>query len=99
MRAETATRDRDGARSSAREGLYFGAMLAALVVALLVHRLGATLNHDSAWYLDATSRWLNGAALYRDIIEVNPPLAFFLTAPALWLSGITGLAPVAVYAE
>lgn len=47
------------------------------------------LNHDSAWYLIATQRWLHGARLYRDIMEVNPPLAFYLTAPAVWLADHT----------
>ena len=44
------------------------------------------LNHDSSWYLVATRKWLAGATLYRDVMEINPPLAFFLTAPGLWLA-------------
>lgn len=48
------------------------------------------LNHDSAWYLIATRRWLAGAQLYVDLIEVNPPLAFYLTAPAILLADISG---------
>ena len=41
------------------------------------------LNHDSSWYLLATARWMNGAELYSDILEINPPLSFYLTIPAV----------------
>ncbi|MCG8358505.1 MAG: hypothetical protein MI920_23305 [Kiloniellales bacterium] len=77
--------------------LVFALSCIVLLLAALGQRLTATLNHDSAWYLDATSRWLDGAVLYRDIMEVNPPLAFFLTAPALWLAEASGLSPVVAF--
>lgn len=51
----------------------------------------ADLNHDTAWYLVATQKWLDGARLYTDIIEVNPPWGFYWTVPAIWLSKLTGL--------
>ncbi len=51
----------------------------------------AELNHDTAWYLVATQKWLDGARLYTDIIEVNPPLGFYWTVPAIWLSKLTAL--------
>lgn len=35
---------------------------------------------DIAWLLFGARRWLEGAALYRDIIEPNPPLIFWLYA-------------------
>lgn len=35
------------------------------------------VNHDVAWLLEATRRWIGGAKLYRDIVEINPPLIFF----------------------
>lgn len=34
---------------------------------------------DIAWLIEASRRWLRGAVLYRDIIEVNPPLIFYET--------------------
>lgn len=43
------------------------------------------LSHDISWYLVSGRRWLEGAVLYRDIIEVNPPLAYFEIAPILKL--------------
>ncbi|MBA3909496.1 MAG: hypothetical protein C0524_06330 [Rhodobacter sp.] len=52
---------------------------------------GRMLNHDTAWYLIATRAWLDGATLYVDIVEINPPLNFYLTVPALVLADLFGL--------
>lgn len=49
------------------------------------------INHDTAWYLVATRQWLDGAQLYVDLIEVNPPLNFYLTIPAIWIADNFGL--------
>ena len=59
--------------------------VAALFGALAAAATGPTLmNHDAAWYLHMAATWMDGAALYRDIIDTNPPLIVFLTAvPAL----------------
>jgi hypothetical protein len=37
------------------------------------------LNHDAALILDVSRRWLDGARLYVDVIDVNPPLIFALS--------------------
>jgi len=42
------------------------------------------LHSDVSWYLVATERFVNGARLYQDVIEVNPPLAFYLMARPCW---------------
>jgi putative flippase GtrA len=60
-------------------------LVAALAVAAVLYP-HHPLNHDTSWYLVATGKWLDGAALYRDIMEINPPLAFYLTAPPVLLS-------------
>ena len=52
---------------------------------------GSLLNHDTSWYLVAARKWLAGAELYVDIIEVNPPLGFYLALPALALAEGLGL--------
>lgn len=53
--------------------------------------LAPPMNHDVAGLLSFTARWLDGEALYRDLLEVNPPLIFLLNAPAVllgrWLPG------------
>ncbi|HUL09871.1 MAG TPA: hypothetical protein VLV76_26305 [Candidatus Acidoferrum sp.] len=59
--------------------------------------LTTTLHHDVSWYLVATNRLLDGALLYVDIIEVNPPLAFYLTMPPVAFARLTGIAPAACF--
>lgn len=44
------------------------------------------LNHDVSWILYSTRRMLDGAVFGRDIIAVNPPLAWFLSMPAVLAS-------------
>ncbi|QYJ99007.1 GtrA family protein [Shewanella alkalitolerans] len=67
--------------------LLVGALISLLpsAVFLKVH-LGQVIHHDIAWYLVATRKWLEGQALYDKILEVNPPLNFYYTAPAIWLA-------------
>ena len=55
------------------------------------------LSHDDSWYLIATRKFLEGYKLYVDIIEVNPPLNFYLTAPALLFANLTGLSDTVAY--
>lgn len=55
--------------------------------------VGHPINHDVAWYLVATRRWIDGAELYVDLLEINPPLQFYLTLPAVWLADVTGFKP------
>ncbi|MGQ3393437.1 MAG: hypothetical protein ACT6S1_22400 [Blastomonas fulva] len=49
---------------------------------------------SSRWrYLVATGMWFDGAQLYRDIAENNPPLSFYLTATAVLMSRVIPIAP------
>lgn len=73
-------------------------LLAALAAGALMFYPRFSLNHDSSWFLVATRKWLDGQALYVDILETNPPMGFFLTAPALWLAEWTGLRPATAFA-
>lgn len=49
------------------------------------------INQDTSWILYASDQWLKGAVLYRDVIELNPPLVFYVTVPAVLLARVTGL--------
>lgn len=66
-------------------------------LAFLAMVLAPPLNHDVAAILNFAERWVRGERLYHDLIDVNPPLVFVLTAiPALlgkWLplSGVQAL--------
>ncbi len=67
------------------------ALCAALSAALALVFWDRLSNHDIAWYLFATRDWLAGAELYKDLIEVNPPLYFYLTVPGLLLADALGI--------
>ncbi len=73
------------------------ALLITTVVAAALFYPYFSLNHDSSWYLVATRMWLDGEQLYFGIVEINPPLAFYLTAPALYLADGTGLNPTTAF--
>jgi hypothetical protein len=40
---------------------------------------------------------MEGAHLYQDIIEINPPLAFGLAVPPVWIANLTDISPVDVF--
>lgn len=75
------------AKTRPAAGMILAVAIPALLLAFLWDR---TVNHDTAWFLIATRDWLEGARLYVDILEVNPPLNFYLTVPPLILSDLTG---------
>ena len=53
----------------------------ALVTLITAARLTGTVDSDVAWQLWIAGRMHEGAVLYRDIIEVNPPLWFWMALP------------------
>jgi hypothetical protein len=73
------------------------ALLAALGAGCFALQYGGLINHDTAWYLYATGRLLDGARLYVDIVELNPPLAFYLTVPPVALARVLGVASVDLF--
>jgi hypothetical protein len=70
------------------------AALAALTIAGEYRR---PLNPDAAWLLYAAGRVLRGERLYRDILEINPPLIVWLNLPVAWVSRVTGWGDAAVF--
>jgi hypothetical protein len=63
-----------------------------LVTALLTAlRLIDTVDSDVAWQLWIAERMHAGAHLYRDIIEVNPPLWFWMAVPVERAASVLGL--------
>lgn len=75
----------------------FAAAAAALVATGLVPVLYWGGNLDAAWYLYVARRVLAGAHLYRDIIEINPPLIVALSIPPAWLARVLGVMDLVVY--
>lgn len=84
-------------RAAIDSGLVPGALALAFGAAALLFQLAQTINHDTAWYLHATARLLDGERLYVHIVELNPPLAFYLTVPPVAAARFLGLPAVDVF--
>lgn len=76
-----------------RERVADGVFLALLLIPSLwlIGYLWPPLNHDSAAILYAAKRILLGDVLYRDIIDVNPPLIFLISLVPEGLARLTGI--------
>ncbi len=72
-----------------RRWLRWVAAVPALFFVAMV--LKPPLNHDAAAVLDFSQRWLAGARLYVDLIDVNPPLIFILNLIPAWIAKHTPL--------
>jgi hypothetical protein len=70
-----------------------GAMV-ALTLAAAASRVTAP---DIGIFLYAAARILDGDRLYRDFVEINPPLIVWLNVPAVLLARWTGLADAAAF--
>jgi hypothetical protein len=69
------------------------AALPALAFAAVI--AAPPINHDVGAILSFAERWASGAELYRDILDVNPPLVFVLFRAPVWLGAQTGLGSIA----
>jgi hypothetical protein len=83
--------------SAARVGIARLLAFALLIVVIGWYAQTGTLNHDTGWYLQATRIWLEGGALYQDIIEINPPLAFVLHLPPVLAAGLFDASPITAF--
>jgi len=70
---------RDDRIEMPRASIVFAAVLFALAVYVM---FAAPINTDAAYILVAARRMLTGDRLYIDLIETNPPLAFWMMMPA-----------------
>lgn len=80
--------DVSDARAGRFVGLAISAVLALVLLSLFWNR---PITDDVAWYLMGTRDWLNGAVLFRDIVEPNPPLNFYFTVPAILIADLLGV--------
>lgn len=71
----------------------FAPEAALLVVAagMALAMRGIPLTHDVVWQLWIARQIVNGAALYRDIMELNPPLWFWSALPLEWAGRALGI--------
>jgi len=66
--------------------LFYQLVLVTVLIAYYLVMSQVPINHDTAWYFVATQKWMNGAKLYIDIMEVNPPWSFYCTIPGIYLA-------------
>jgi hypothetical protein len=64
------------------------ALLWAIGLVVYTHAMS---NNDVAWLLAGTEKWIGGGKLYRNIIELNPPLVFYVNLPPVLLAKLTGI--------
>jgi len=55
------------------------------------------LHHDVVWQLWIGRQLLGGAELYRDILEVNPPLWFWAAVPIVGAADWLGVSPGSIF--
>lgn len=66
------------------------AIVAVFGLAILM-RQWVPLNPDVSWLLIVAGRMLDGQQLYRDIVEINPPMAGFAYMPGVALARLLGV--------
>lgn len=79
-----------GLRLLDRGSVYWTIVLGMVVLTLAAAEARIT-SPDLGLYLYAAGRVLDGATLYRDLIEINPPLIIWLNVPAVLLARYTGM--------
>lgn len=58
-------------------------VLACLILSCHVWLLWLIPTHvDIAWFSDATARWLDGEILYKEVVDMNLPMIFFINVPS-----------------
>ena len=71
--------------------------LALLVGTTVLAEFRSYAQPDIAFLLDAGGRVLDGARLYVDVVEINPPLVIALNVAVVWIARTLGLSEILVY--
>jgi hypothetical protein len=71
--------------------------LAIVAVLATLEQAAMPFNTDASCLLTFTQRMLHGERLYRDLLEINPPLIFWFNIPAAWLADVLKVSPDLVY--
>ncbi len=83
-------------RALRRDDVFFGCAAAMVLLAVVPEFRSRTLP-DTGWLLYAAARMLDGATLYVDLVEVNPPLIVWLNVIPVALARASALSPILVY--
>ncbi len=80
------------ATENTRQKLILALVLCGLVAAFSLFQLFTNpLNYDVSWLVHASSELRAGKTLYKDVMEINPPLIIWLQLPVIFLAEILGL--------
>jgi hypothetical protein len=78
-----------------RRGAWAAAL--ALVGITLAAQLSRLAEPDMAYLLYAAGRVLDGATLYRDVVDIDPPPIFGFNLAIEWVARVTGLSDILLY--
>lgn len=73
-----------------------GALLVTIAYAVLV-LFPSHLNHDVSWIVYSAREMLNGKQFGLDVIDVNPPLAWWLTMPPVFIAKTLSASPILIF--
>ena len=68
-------------------------LICGIVLAFGLSLIRDPLNGDVSYFLYSASQILDGARLYVDIVEPNPPLPYYLPVPIVWIARHLGVSP------
>ncbi|WP_443748852.1 hypothetical protein [Asticcacaulis solisilvae] len=69
----------------------------AIIALAVVIRCLVPIDANIDWLVSNCRRFLDGARLYKDIVETNPPMAIFIYLPATVVERLTGLPAEGVF--
>jgi hypothetical protein len=69
-------------------------LLAILLIIPAITQYMSYINCDDAWLLHAATRVFAGQALYKDVVETNPPLAVYVNFIPIYFAKISGLGTI-----
>jgi hypothetical protein len=80
-------------RTEPSEAVKTAMVFAAIALAAMLQRQFVLGNADVAWLLTVIEKVRDGARLYIDVLETNPPASVWLYMPFVWLAGLTSVRP------
>ncbi len=78
-------------REAADDRLLVTGIIACLAVGAALLHFFAPINHDEAYFMALAGRLLDGGQFGKDIVDINPPHVWWISAMPVWLARQTGL--------
>ena len=80
-------------REAADDRLLVAGTIACLAVGAALLHFFVPINHDLAYFIALAGRLLDGGQFGKDIMDMNPPHVWWISAMPVWLARHTGLRP------